>query len=32
MKTRRVRWNQFGTCTSIYGQTNSDLTGYNINF
>lgn len=32
MKTRRVRWNQFGTCTSIYGQTNNDLTGYNINF
>lgn len=32
MMTRRVRWNQFGTCTSIYGQTSSDLTGYNINF
>lgn len=32
MKTRRVRWNEFGTCTSIYGQTSSDLSGYNINF
>jgi len=32
MKTRRVRWNMFGTCTSIYGQTSSDLSGYNINF
>lgn len=32
MKTRRVRWNMFGTCMSIYGQTSSDLSGYNINF
>lgn len=32
MRSRRVRWNQYGACTSIYGQTSSDLTGYNINF
>ena len=32
MRSRRVRWNQYGTCTSIYGKTSSDLTGYNINF
>lgn len=32
MRTRRVRWNMYGTCTSIYGQTSSDLSGYNINF
>ena len=32
MKTRRVRWNMFGTCISIYGQTSSDLSGYDINF
>ena len=29
--TKRVRWDALGVCTSIYGQTNTDLTGYNIN-
>lgn len=32
MRTRRVRWNEFGTCTSFYGTTSADLTGYNIKF
>lgn len=32
MLTKRVRWNDLGVCTSIYGQTYNDLTGYNINF
>lgn len=29
-RTRKVRWNRFGECSSIYNNSSDDLSGYNI--
>lgn len=29
-RTRRVRWNSFGVCSSIYNKSQDDFGGYNI--
>lgn len=29
-RSRRVRWNAFGECLSMYGTNSADLSGFNI--
>lgn len=31
-RSRKVRWDRFGVCQSLYGSTKDDLSGFNINF